>query len=145
MKILNKSISGWLNNNYFPLNESSSSTNNNLLVQLKNYSKTFNELISTPYSYPKQTTLLHLGLSYWPNIQWFVTCLSCTPFLFSWLWIYLETIINFVLKVWTKHDFAMLQTLGDFKFQWRQVGLKSQPFSMWVEAKLLRHYKFSSG
>ena len=32
------------------------STNNNLLVQLKNYSKTFNELISTPYSYPKQTT-----------------------------------------------------------------------------------------
>ena len=64
MKILNKSISGWLNNNYFPLNESSSSTNNNLLVQLKNYSKTFNELISTPYSYPKQTTLLHLGLSY---------------------------------------------------------------------------------
>ena len=46
---------------------------------------------------------------------------------------------------WTKHDFAVLQTLGDHKFQWRQVGLKSQPFSMFLEAKLLRQYKFSSG
>ena len=60
-------------------------------------------------------------------------------------WIYLEKLINYILKVWTKHDFAMLQTLGDRKFQGRQVGLKSQPFSMWLEAKLLRHYKFSSG
>ena len=32
----------------------------------------------------------------------------------------------------------MRQTLGDRKFQGRQVGLKSQPFSMWLEAKLLR-------
>ena len=32
------------------------STNNVLFIQLKNYSKTFNALISTPYSYPKQTT-----------------------------------------------------------------------------------------
>ena len=39
----------------------------------------------------------------------------------------------------------MLQTLGDRKFQGRQVGLKSQPFSVWLEAKLLCHYKFSSG
>ena len=66
-------------------------------------------------------------------------------FLFSWLWIYLDKIINYVLKVWTKNDFAVLQTLEDRKFQGKQVGLKSQPFSMWLEAKLLRHCKFSSG
>ena len=66
------------------------------------------------------------------------------PFLFSWLSIYLETIINYVLKVWIKHDFVVLPTLEDQKFQWRQVGLKFQAISMWLEAKLLRHYKFSS-
>ena len=45
----------------------------------------------------------------------------------------------------TKHDFTVLQTLGDRKFQGREVGLKSQPFRMWLKAKLLRHYKFWSG
>ena len=45
-------------------------------------------------------------------------------FLFFWLWIYFEIIMFcFVLKVRTKYDFAMLQLLGDHKYQWRQVGL----------------------
>ena len=39
----------------------------------------------------------------------------------------------------------MLQTLGDRKFQGQQVGLESQPFNMWLEAKLLRHYNFQVG
>ena len=64
MKILNNCISGRLNSNYFHLNESSilywqcfaysiTAWKN---TYLKNYSKTFNGLILTPYSYPKQTT-----------------------------------------------------------------------------------------
>ena len=63
MKIFNNCISGRLNNNYFTLNESSSSTNICFAYSitawkntyLKNYSKTFNALILTPHSYPMKT------------------------------------------------------------------------------------------
>ena len=60
----NKCIASSLSNNYFPLNESSSlyqqcfvySITARKNTYLKNYFKTFNALILTPYSYPKQTT-----------------------------------------------------------------------------------------
>ena len=63
MNIFNNCIAGSLNNNYFPLNESSSLYYQFFVYSktawkntyLKNYSKTFNALILTPYSYPKQT------------------------------------------------------------------------------------------
>ena len=99
---------------------------------LKNSSKTFHALISTPYNYPKQTTCCTYGY----HIDQIYTVVCNMPFLFSWLWIYLEKKINYVFKVWlwTKHDFAVLQTLGVHKFQLWQAGLKSQHFSMWLEA-----------
>ena len=64
MNIFNNCIAGSLNNNYFPLNESSSlywpcfvnSITAWRNTYLKNDSKTFNALILTPYSYTKQTT-----------------------------------------------------------------------------------------
>ena len=64
MNIFNNCIAGSLNNNYFPLNESFSLYSQCFVYSitswkntyLKNYSKTFNALNLTSYSYPKQTT-----------------------------------------------------------------------------------------
>ena len=86
INMFNNCILGSLSNNYFPLNESPSLYKQCFVyfitawknTCLKNYSKFFNALILTPYSYPKQTTykqLTYLGLSYWPYIQRFVACL----------------------------------------------------------------------
>ena len=69
MNIFNNCIAGSLSNNYFPLNESPSLYQQCFVYSitawkntyLKNYSKTFNALILTPYSYPKQTTYFTKG------------------------------------------------------------------------------------
>ena len=126
MNIFNNCIAGSLSNNYFPLNESPSLYQQCFVYSitawknnyLKIYCKTFNTLILAPYSYPKQTitpprVIILTKFTVVRNMSFNVHL-----FLFFRLWICLEKIVNYVLKVWTKHDFAVFQTLGNDKWVW---------------------------
>ena len=133
MKIFNNCLVGRLNSNYFSFKWKFQPLltfclfNNYLDKYLsKNFPKTFNELILTPYSYPKQLTAPRVMILTKYTVVCNMPFLMYTFFIFLTLHLLGEN--NYVLKVWNKNDYAMLLNLRDHKFQWRQMGLKFQPF-----------------